>query len=218
MHVRISSKLVLFCCFLILVTVATPSLAIHEVYADRCNVAELNMDYPATSSPGQSIAVDTSMTILCAQWRSYYTGRVDLVDLKTKNILSSSPFDIGWRPSVTATVSNAATAPSNQGPWRLELIVYLFEDGGMVASPMERTIAIQVGTLSATTQQTTDAVATTSIGTTITNEAIVTHQTSPGMPVGLPLIVDPSYIAAGTLFIAVIAVAFALMMARKRNA
>ncbi len=218
MQVRIPSKVVLFCCFLVLVTVATPSIAIHEVYADRCNVAELNMDYPATSSPGQSIAVNTSMLILCAQWRSYYTGRVDLIDLQTNSILSSSPFDIGWRPSVTASVSNAATAPSSDGPWRLELIVYLFEDGGMVASPMERTIAIQVGTLSATTQQTTETVATTSVVTTATNEAIVTHETNPGTSVAQPLIIDPSYIAAGTLLIAVIVVAFAVMMARKRNA
>ena len=56
------------------------------------------------------------------------------------------------------------------------------------------------------------------VGTTTTNEAIVTHQTSPGASVALPLIIDPSYIAAGTLLIAVIVVAFAVMMARKRNA
>lgn len=201
-----------------LVTVATPPIAIHEVYADRCNVAELNMDYPATSSPGQSIAVNTNMLILCAQWRTYYTGRVDLVDLQTKSILSSSPFDIGWRPSVTATVSNVATAPSNDGPWRLELIVYLFEDGGMVASPMERNIAIQIGTMSATTQQTTNTIATTSVGTTTTNEALVTPETNPGASVAQPLIIDPSYIAAGTLLIAIIVVAFTVMMIRKRNA
>ena len=201
-----------------LVTAATPSLAIHEVYADRCNVAELNMDYPATSSPGQSIAVNTSMLVQCAQWRTYYTGRVDLVDLQTMRILSSSPFDIGWRPSVTATVSNTATAPSNDGPWRLELIVYIFEDGGMVAFPMDRTIAIQIGTLSAATQQTTETVPTTSVGTTATNEPTLISQTNPGTSVASPLILDPTYIAAGTLLIAAIVVAFTVMMIRKRNA
>jgi hypothetical protein len=218
MHARIRSKVILFCCFLMLVTFATSSIAIHEVYADRCNVAELSMDYPTTSTPGQSIAVNTSMLILCAQWRTYYTGRADLVDAQTKSILSSSSFDIGWKPSVTATVSNTATAPSNAGPWRLELIIYLFEDGGMVAFPIDRTIAIQVGTLGATTQQTTRTVALTSAMTTATTEAIVTHETSPGTSTALPLIIDPSYIAAGTLLVAVIVVALAIMMVRKRNA
>jgi hypothetical protein len=218
MHSQISPKVLLFCSFLMLVALATPSVAIHQVYADACNVAQLNMNYPATSSPGQSIAVDTTVQVFCAQWRTYYSGRVDLVDPQTKTVLSTSTFDIGWRPNVTATVSNPATAPSTNGPWNLELIVYIFEDGGMVTSPTDRNITIQVGTPSATTQQTTNTVVTTSAVTTSTSESIVTQQTNPGASTALPLTIDPMYIAAGVVAIAVVVAAFAVMMLRKRNA
>lgn len=218
MSPRISPKIILFCCFFVLVIVAAPLIAIHEVYAERCNVAELNMDYPTSSNQGQPIAVSTRMLIQCAQWRTYYTGRADLVDLQSNSILSSSPFDIGWRPIVNASVSNTATTPGYDGAWRLELIVYIFEDGSMVASPTERTIAIQVGASNTSAQQTTPAVPTTALGTTTTSEAAVTYEANTGTPTASPLIIDPGYIAAGTLLVAAIAVAVTILIARKRNA
>jgi hypothetical protein len=209
-----SSKIILF---LLLVALMIPFVGLHPVYADRCNIDQLNMDYPTASNQGQPIAVSTTMTIQCVQWRTYYTGRIDLVDLQSRSILSSSPFDIGWRPLVAASASNTATAPNYNGLWRLELIIYIFEDGSMVASPIERSIAIQVGASNTSTQQTTTAVPASAVATT-TSEALVTSQAYTGTPAATPLMIDPVYIAAGTLLIVAIVIGVTVLIIRKRNA
>jgi hypothetical protein len=211
----ILSKLIL--AFLI-VAITIPFIGIKPVYADRCNIDQLNTDYPTASDQGQPIAVSTSMVIECVQWRTYYTGRIDLVDLQTGSILSSSPFDIGWRPVVDTSALNTATAPTQNGLWRLELIIYMFEDGSMVASPVERTIGIQVGPFNTSTQQTTTTVPTSTVATTTTGEALVAPQANTGTPAATPLMIDPVYIAEGTLLIVAVVIAVTVLIIRKRNA
>jgi hypothetical protein len=158
------------------------------------------------------------MVIECVQWRTYYTGRIDLIDLQSGSILSSSPFDIGWRQVVDTGASNTATAPNQNGLWRLALIIYIFEDGSMVASPVERTIGIQVGTSNTLAAETTTALATSMIAGTTTGEALVVPQASTGTPAATPATIDPVYIATGTVLIVAIIIAVTVLIIRKRNA
>jgi hypothetical protein len=149
--------------FLAIAAVLVPlSMASSEVYAQSCRVFQFDANYAPTVAPGQTFHVTSTISLACYQWRTYYGGRVDIVDPASNTVLSTSTFEIGWMPTVTATVSNSATAPQTQGSWDLQLILYIFEGGGIVES-INRPINIQVGAQSvSTTQQTTLTVSTTS--------------------------------------------------------
>lgn len=217
---RIFSKTVLLCCFVSLLMLVPLLIAGPEVQAQPCKILEFNEDYPSNAIPGQAIQVRTTIGVSCAQWRTYYSARVDLVESESNNLLSISTFDIGSRPNVTATVANTATAPQATGSWGLELVLYIFESGGLVVSA-NRSFNIQVGTVSVATAQTTSTVETTSVGTTITpTQPIVTSQTSTRItPAASPLALEPISFAAGALVACVFAAAVALILkARKRNA
>jgi hypothetical protein len=56
-----------------------------------------------------------------------------LVDSSTQTVLSRGIFTIGASPNATAAVLDNATAPQTTGPWNLEIILYIFEGGGIVA-------------------------------------------------------------------------------------
>lgn len=159
--------------FLAIAAVLVPlSIASSEVHAQPCQVFQFNANYPPTLAPGQTFQVTSSVSLACYQWRTYYGGRVDIVDPASNTILSTSTFEIGWTPAVNATVSNSATAPQTQGSWDLQLILYIFEGGGIVES-VNRPINIQVGAQSvSTTEQTTSTVSTTS------SKILITTQTS----------------------------------------
>jgi hypothetical protein len=147
-------------------------MASSEVYAQPCRVSQFDANYAPTVAPGQKFQVTSTISLACYQWRTYYGGRVDIVEPASNTVLSISTFEIGWMPTVNTTVSNSATAPLTQGSWDLQLILYIFESGGIVES-ITRPINVQVGGQSvSTTQQTTSTVSTTS------SEISTTTQTS----------------------------------------
>lgn len=163
---RIPRKSLLLSLVALVAVLAPLSMASSEVYGQPCQVFEFDVNYPASVAPGQTFQVTSTISLACYQWRTYYGGRVDIVDPASNTILSTSTFEIGVMPNVTATVSNSATAPQTQGSWDLQLILYIFEGGGIVES-INRPINIQVRAQSvSTTQQTTSTVSTTSSQTT----------------------------------------------------
>jgi len=174
--------------FLAIAAVLSPLFMVSsEVYAQPCRVFQFNANYAPTVAPGQTFQVTSTISLACYQWRTYYGGRVDIVDPASDTILSASIFEIGLRPNVNATVSNSATAPQTQGSWDLQLILYIFESGGIVES-INRPINIQVGELRVTTQLTTPTVSTTSSKistTTQTSYATVTTVTTPAVVVSV---------------------------------
>lgn len=213
------SKVVFFSCLLSLVLLVPLSISGPVVHGSRCYM-QLNQDYPTNANPRQTIQVTTTMDISCAQWRTYYTGRADLVEVQSNAILSSTPFDVGWRPFVSATVTNVATAPQVNGPWALNLVVYIFEDGSIMDS-LYRTFTIQVGTRNVSTSQTTSTVQTTTFESTNTpTQTIASFQTSVSQSlVTSPLTSEPIPIALGVLLAGLCAVGVAVVLrARKRNA
>ncbi len=156
--------------FLAIAAVLAPlSMAGWEVYAQPCQILQFDANYPPSVAPGKTFQVTSTISLACYQYRTYYEGRVDIVDPASNTLLSTSTFDIGWKPNVTATVSNSATAPQTQGSWNLRLILYIFESGGIVQSS-NRHVKIQVGAQSVTTtEQSTSTVSTTSSGISTTS-------------------------------------------------
>lgn len=205
-------------------------MASSEVYAQPCRVFQFDANYAPTVAPGQTFQVTSTISLACYQWRTYYGGRVDIVDPASNTVLSTSTFEIGWMPTVNATVSNSATAPQTQGSWDLQLILYIFEGGGIVES-INRPINIQVGAQSvSTTQQTTSTVSTTSsrISTTsspTTGPTAVASETStvtttaapPGTGGLLAALTQNSLIVMAVLALLVILLATLAMRARGRR-
>jgi hypothetical protein len=79
---------------------------------------------------------------------------LDLVDPQSGRLFSTSTFQIGFQPNVTATVSNAATAPQTAEVWPLQLNLYIFEEAGLVSS-FKYPLSIVVSSMNEATQQTT---------------------------------------------------------------
>jgi hypothetical protein len=138
---------------LVLLAVFVPNFALAG-YNQSCTVLEWDPNYPAQVNPTQTVDVTTTIDVSCAQWRTYYSARVDLVDPVSGSLFSTSTFQIGFQPNVTATVSNAAIAPQAAEVWGLQLNLYIFEEGGMVAS-FKHPISILVGNMNESTQQST---------------------------------------------------------------
>jgi hypothetical protein len=124
-----------FSILLIIIALAPLLAAPPSVHAVSCQIVQFNVDSPSSASPGQTIQVNTTINIACIQSEggTYYTGRVDLVDQASKNVLSKGTFTIGASPNATAMVPNSATVPQTNGPWDLDVILYIFESGGIVA-------------------------------------------------------------------------------------
>src|SRR5574340_690232 len=102
--------------FLVLLAVSVPSISISsEAYNQSCQVNNFNPTFPNSVAPGQTVQITTTIVVNCAQWRTYYSARVDLLDHHSQRIFSTSTFQIGWKPNVTAIVSNAAVAPQSSG-------------------------------------------------------------------------------------------------------
>ena len=91
------------------------------------------------------------------------------MDRRSQRLFSTSTFQIGWQPNVTTTVSNGAIAPQSNGPWALQLNLYIFEEAGEVAN-FNHVFDIQVGNPVVNAQQTTSTgsatLATTATGQT----------------------------------------------------
>lgn len=140
----------------LLLTLLSPSAA-YAADAQPCQLLDWSPNYPNQVIPGETMQVTSSINVACAQWRTYYSARVDLVNRSSGRLLSTSTFQIGWHPDVNATISNAATAPQTAGEWKLQLNLYIFEEGGMVGSPFKATFNIKVADANSSQPNSTSA-------------------------------------------------------------
>jgi len=160
---------------LALLAVFVPNVALAG-YNQSCMVLSWDPSYPAQVTPAQAVEVTTTIDVSCAQWRTYYSARLDLVDPQSGHLFSTSTFQIGFQPNVTATVSNAAIAPQAAEVWPLQLNLYTFEEGGLVGS-FERPLSIVVSSLNESIQQTV-TVSSPTVQSPATTQQSVTLQTN----------------------------------------
>jgi len=175
MPTPIVPKLILLS-FLVMLAISVPPISISsEASNQACQVSIFDPTFPSNVAEGQAVQVTTTISVQCAQWRTYYSARVDLMDRRSQHLFSTSIFQIGWNPNVTATVSNVAIAPESSGRWALLLKLYIFEEAGEVAN-FSHVFDIQVGNTIANAQQTTS----TTLGTTTsTGQTSVPMETIP---------------------------------------
>ncbi|HYB66740.1 MAG TPA: hypothetical protein VEC43_00310, partial [Candidatus Acidoferrales bacterium] len=170
---------------------------------------------PSNVAEGQAVQVTTTISVQCAQWRTYYSARVDLMDRRSQHLFSTSIFQIGWNPNVTATVSNAAIAPQSSGPWALLLKLYIFEEAGEVAN-FSHVFDIPVGNAISNAQQTTSADSITLETTTSTSQTSVPMETIPTSTTSASL--DEQFYILIALAIAAVLCAAVIFGTRKRVA
>jgi hypothetical protein len=132
--------------------------AVFAADAQPCTVTSWVPSYPPQVAPGESVQLTTTIGVICAQWRTFYSARVDLVDRSSNRLLSTSTFQIGWHPNVTATVSNVAVAPQSAGQWKLQLNLYIFEEAAMVGS-FKHAFNVAIAAVNAAPQQNVTTVA-----------------------------------------------------------
>ena len=101
-----------------------------------CNILNLAPTGPPTVEAGQTLQVTTTVTGSCDQ-SLFYAVRVDLVDGRTSQVLSSVVFPYApVSPVFTVSITNKATAPTTLGAWVLQVNAYLIAavNGAVVTS------------------------------------------------------------------------------------
>jgi len=213
MPTPIVPKLILLS-FLVMLAISVPSISISsEASNQACQVSIFDPTFPSNVAEGQAVQVTTTISVQCAQWRTYYSARVDLMDRRSQHLFSTSIFQIGWNPNVTATVSNVAIAPESSGRWALLLKLYIFEEAGEVAN-FSHVFDIQVGNAIANAQQTTSTSSTTLETTSQTSVPMETIPTTSTTSSGLA---EQFYILIA-LAIAALLCAAIIFRTRKRAA
>jgi len=138
-----SKLLAIILCLLTFAALASTSVAAQS---SACQLVQFNPAFPSTVNPSQQVQVKTTITVSCGQWRTYYTGRLDLMDRSSGLILSTAYLNIGQQATYTTTLTNNSTAPQTNGPWNLVLNLYIFEEASMVTSSLNHPVSITVGT------------------------------------------------------------------------
>jgi len=201
---------------LVLLAISVPSISLSSEASNRaCQVSIFDPRFPSNVVAGQTIQVTTTIGVQCAQWRTFYSARVDLMDQRSQHLFSTSIFQIGWNPNVTATVSNAAIAPQSSGPWALLLKLYIFEEAGEVAN-FSHVFDIPVGNAISNAQQTTSADSITLETTTSTSQTSVPMETIPTSTTSASL--DEQFYILIALAIAAVLCAAVIFGTRKRVA
>ncbi|MGD0178094.1 MAG: hypothetical protein ABSA50_08430 [Candidatus Bathyarchaeia archaeon] len=106
-------------------------LVSSSVAAARCQISNVSYAYPRQANPNEEIQVDTTVAGSCASTGlDYYSVRVDLVDMNS-NYVSSSSTPIGYSATnFTVVAINSVTTPSSNGTWPLGIHVYVIRAGG----------------------------------------------------------------------------------------
>jgi len=191
MSVRSRDKLLIVMLAFVLASAALPISGVMA-QSSACQLLQFNPVFPGTVNPGQQVQVRTTITIACGQWRTYYTGRLDLVDRSSGQILSTSYLDIGEQVNYIAFPTNNATAPQTSGPWNLVLNLYIFEEGSMVTSWTNHAIAVAVGTNPAS-----QPVAVTTSQANVTTVLETTSSTNSSSPTATSSSTNPSLATGG---------------------
>ena len=117
--------------------------------AGFCQVQINDVKFPSRVDPGQSVQVKTEITATFATSReNYASGRADLKDRQSGQVLSIQTFDLGYSGGLPVTVqrevTHNATAPSSTGIWSLEVIVYCTVTGTYPSNTSD-SFDIQIG-------------------------------------------------------------------------
>ena len=95
-----------------------------------CLVQNVNYDLPSSVTVGQQITVRTHITATCVQWPPYgteYSIRVDLTDLSTGFVLSTTTYQVGYAQTyIDQVFLNNAIAPNSPGTWSLRVDAYIW--------------------------------------------------------------------------------------------
>jgi hypothetical protein len=115
---------------LLFVAIAQASvMAPVSAQAGFCQVQINDVKFPSQVNPAQSVQVKTEITATFAtSGENYATGRADLKDRQSGQVLSIQTFDLGYSGGLPVTVqqevTHTVTAPSSTGTWSLEVIIY----------------------------------------------------------------------------------------------
>jgi hypothetical protein len=118
---------VLLVCWLLFVLSLNPSVS-----AARCQISNVSYSYPHQANPDERIEVDATVIGSCVSTGlDYYAIRVDLVDMGSNYIASSSSTPIGYNASnFTVVAPTPVMTPSSNGTWRLGIDLYVIRAGG----------------------------------------------------------------------------------------
>ena len=108
----------------------------HASALPPCFVQNVKYDFPSSVTVGQQITVKTQLTATCVQWPSYatvYAIRVDLTDLSTGFVLSTTTFQVGYAQTyIDQAFLNIATTPNSLGTWPLRVDLYIWGGSGQL--------------------------------------------------------------------------------------
>jgi len=150
-----------------------------------CNIVNIAPTGPPTVGAGQTLQVTTSVTGSCDQ-SLFYAVRVDLVDGRSSQVLSSVVFPYApVTPVFTVSITNKATAPTTLGTWVLQVNAYLIASiNGAVVASSHLLFSVAVVPYSPTTSTTeqmtvqmTNSTTTLSQNSTYTNQAASINET-----------------------------------------
>jgi len=150
-----------------------------------CNIVNLAPTGPPTVGAGQTLQVTTAVTGSCDQ-SLFYAVRVDLVDGRTSQVLSSVVFPYApVTPGFTVSITNKATAPTTLGTWVLQVNAYLIASiNGAVVASSHLLFSVDVVPYTPSTTTTETQLMTTNSTTTLsqtstnsTNQAASTNET-----------------------------------------
>ena len=114
-----------------------------------CQTIKVSSTYPHQASPTGQMQVITTVAGSCtSDGEDYFSVRVDLLDGASNTLLSANSAKIGYDANnFSVTVQNAATAPSTNQTWPVEIDTYLIQAGGTSGQSLlnATTIMIQVG-------------------------------------------------------------------------
>jgi hypothetical protein len=95
------------------------------------------------------VQVSTTVAGSCtSDGEDYFSVRVNLLDGASKTLLSANSTKIGYNANnFSVTVQNAATTPSTNQTWPMEIDTYLIQAGGTSGQSLlnATTVMIQVG-------------------------------------------------------------------------
>lgn len=114
-----------------------------------CLVQSVNYDFPSSVTVGQEITVKTHITATCVQWPPYataYSIRVDLTDISTSYVLSTTTYQVGYAQTyIDQVFNNTATAPNSPGTWSLRVDAYIWGGEGQLLIHMVDYAKLSVG-------------------------------------------------------------------------
>lgn len=95
-----------------------------------CLVQSIKYGFPSSATFGQQVSVTTHIVATCIQWPPYsaaYSIRVDLTDIATGVIASTTTYQVGYAQTyIDQVFTNTAIAPNSPGTWLLKVDVYIW--------------------------------------------------------------------------------------------